>query len=252
MPPLCLADDFASCFSESISASLPIYAIFSLVTRRLISARRLSTCAFSPIPSTHSRPCLQLIPPLLRSIINFPLYSIRQFWTIPIILQARQDFSQWKKNSLSTSLSLQLFAPSLCSAVIFTPCLPFLHFFLNLFQSGFFSQHSTLNLIFSSSPVTSTFSNTRLSFHSSCYLTRQQYWSIDGFIDWSWKPLLHLLSGHHTLSSLFSYFPEKSSPLLAPSHLLTELCGCLRAQCLSFFFIYIHSLGDCIQSYAFK
>lgn len=69
------------------------------------------------------------------------------------------------------------------------------------------------------------------------------------------NPFFTWLSGHPTPLSLSSYFPDHpcSSPLLAPSHLSDLTLWLPQGSVFEpFFFIYTHSLGDCIQSRAFK
>lgn len=100
------------------------YMLFS-VTREehcgLLAKINLFTCECNPIPSTHSRPCLQLIPPFLYSIINFPI-STGSCNSEPFQSSHKHTrISLNKKNFLFTSLPLQLFVSSLCQGLSILP-----------------------------------------------------------------------------------------------------------------------------------
>lgn len=157
-------------------------------------------------------PCLELIPPFLYSVINFPL-STGSHNSEPFQSSYKRiRISLKKKNSLLTSLPFQLFVP-------FAQGLSVLFVFLFSISSWV---HFHSELRYSSSPATSTFSSTRVSSHALCYLTHQQQSWVAQLIS-PGNAFFTGLSGHRTPLSPFSYFPNHpfSSPLPTPSCHLT-------------------------------
>lgn len=192
---------------------------------KLLAKINLFTCAWSLIPSTCSSTSSGNSSLYFLHHKSYSLYGIQQFWIIPIIMGAHQNFFFFSQKKKKSQVTLELTFPPAVAPFLYSPLLQNLgvtyiycfqllpsHSFLNLFQSGFLSHGFTLNCC---SQVANDLHVFRYSSQfSHLMLPHQQHLAVDEqwtmiINTWSSYRLFTWLPGypHSTIPAFLVYWP---------------------------------------------